>query len=195
MDLRVESITEIDLQAYVDNELAANRRMEVQRACAPRAGSCRRTSSRACSSNRCRRPYSFQRPDKMGVMAVATPRRINQARARSYSLRTTGRVSFDRMIYRTGTPRNAVLLSLEEPSALRRLWRCQAGAIAARSGNERIVLLLIRFDRSARRSRQLKHGRVLAFAQPGEQNDLSIRKFQRVVVRRRLFPIDLPEPS
>jgi anti-sigma factor RsiW len=30
MDLRVESITEIDLQAYVDNELAANRRMEVE---------------------------------------------------------------------------------------------------------------------------------------------------------------------
>jgi len=30
MNRRVESITEIDLQAYVDNELAANRRMEVQ---------------------------------------------------------------------------------------------------------------------------------------------------------------------
>jgi hypothetical protein len=55
--------------------------------------------------------------------------------------------------------------------------------------------LLVRFDRGTRRSRQLKHGRVLAFAQPGEQNDLSIRKFQRVVVRRRLFLIDLPEPS
>jgi hypothetical protein len=57
------------------------------------------------------------------------------------------------------------------------------------------VLLLIRFDRSARKSRQLKHGRVLAFAQSGEQNDLSIRKFHRVMVRRRLFFIDLPEPS
>jgi hypothetical protein len=57
------------------------------------------------------------------------------------------------------------------------------------------VLLLIRFDRSTRKSRQLKHGRVLAFAQPREQDDLSIRKFQRVVVRRRLFLIDLPEPS
>ena len=101
------------------------------------------------------------------------------------------------MIHRTEVrlPRNAVLLPLEEPSALRRFWRCQAGTIAARSGNERIALLLVRFDRSARRSRQLKHGRVLAFAQPGEQNDLSIRKFQRVVVRRRLFLIDLPEPS
>ena len=30
MNRRVESITEIDLQAYVDNELAADRRMEVQ---------------------------------------------------------------------------------------------------------------------------------------------------------------------
>ena len=30
MNRRVESITEIDLQAYVDNELAANRRIEVQ---------------------------------------------------------------------------------------------------------------------------------------------------------------------
>jgi anti-sigma factor RsiW len=30
MNRRVESITEIDLQAYVDNELAANRRVEVQ---------------------------------------------------------------------------------------------------------------------------------------------------------------------
>src|SRR6516164_1416020 len=80
----------------------------------------------------------------------------------------------------------AVGRAIGTPTALAR----QAGAIAARSGNERIAFLLVRFDHSARRSRQLKHGRVLAFAQPGEQNDLSIRKFQRVVVRRRLFLID-----
>ena len=30
MNRRIESITEIDLQAYIDDELAANRRMEVQ---------------------------------------------------------------------------------------------------------------------------------------------------------------------
>jgi len=36
---------------------------------------------------------------------------------------------------------------------------------------------------------------VLTFAQPGEQNDLSVGKFQRVVVHRRLFHVDLPEPS
>jgi hypothetical protein len=37
------------------------------------------------------------------------------------------------------------------------------------------------------RSGNLQHGRVLAFVQPGEQNDLSVGKFQRVVVDRRLF--------
>jgi len=60
--------------------------------------------------------------------------------------------------------------------------------------HESTAPLLLCFLCGARRSRQLQHGRVLAFAQPGEQNDLSIRKFQRVVVRRRLFLIDLPEP-
>ena len=89
---------------------------------------------------------------------------------------------------------------VEKPSAPRRLFSIaptarQAQWRAARSGNERTALLLLRFVRGARRSRQLQHGRVLAFAQPGEQNDLSVGKLQRVVVHRHLFHVDLPEPS
>ena len=69
---------------------------------------------------------------------------------------------------------------VEEPSAPRRLFSIaptarQAQWRAARSGNERTALLLLRFVRGARRSRQLQHGRVLAFAQPGEQSDLSVK--------------------
>ena len=81
------------------------------------------------------------------------------------------------------------------PIALFYLYRFDSQAARPRSGNERTALLLLRFVRGARRSRQLQHGRVLTFAQSGEQNDLSVGKLERVVVHRRLFQVDLPKPS
>jgi hypothetical protein len=41
--------------------------------------------------------------------------------------------------------------------------------------------------------RQLQHGRVLALDQAREQNQLSIREFQRIVMDHGFIRIDLPE--
>ena len=57
------------------------------------------------------------------------------------------------------------------------------------------MLLLLRFVRGTRRSRQLQHGRVLAFAQPGELHDLTVGELQCVVMHVGLLEVDLPEPS
>ena len=128
----------------------------------------------------------------MRVIA-SLPRTPNQTCALSLSLRgRPTKLPFDRMIYRAKIPpaamrfcgrarvvigpdRSFVSLSLRQPGG------------AARSGNERTALLLLHFVRGARRSRQLQHRRVLAFAQSGEQNDLSVGKLQCVVVHRRLL--------
>ena len=49
--------------------------------------------------------------------------------------------------------------------------------------------------RGVRNGRQLQHGRVLAFTQPGEQNHLPIGELKRVVMHVRLVLFDLSEPS
>ena len=70
------------------------------------------------------------------------------------------------------------------------------GATAGhRSGNERTALLLLCFVRGARRSRQLQHGRVLTFREPGEQHDLPVGELQRIVMHVLLLHLDLPESS
>jgi hypothetical protein len=56
-----------------------------------------------------------------------------------------------------------------------------------------MLLAHYRCVRKARRSRQLQHGCVLAFAQPGEQHDLPVRELQRIVMKAWLAHVDLPE--
>jgi hypothetical protein len=46
--------------------------------------------------------------------------------------------------------------------------------------DDRIALLLLRCVHRAWNSRQLQHGRVLAFAQPGEQHGLTVGELQRI---------------
>src|SRR5260370_4354946 len=70
----------------------------------------------------------------------------------------------------------------------------QARSSAARLSDERIALLPLRCVHKARRSRQLQHGRVLAFAQPGEQHGLPVGELQRIVMHIWLSDVDLPEP-
>jgi hypothetical protein len=41
--------------------------------------------------------------------------------------------------------------------------------------------------------RKLQHDRALAFAKMREQHDLSVGKFQRIMVRARLVHVHLPE--
>jgi hypothetical protein len=71
--------------------------------------------------------------------------------------------------------------------------RANLNSEQARSGNERTVPLLLRFVRGARGRRQLQHGRVLTFAQPGELYDLTVRELQRVVMHVGLLQVDLLE--
>ena len=55
--------------------------------------------------------------------------------------------------------------------------------------------MLLCFLRWVRNGRQLQHGRVLAFTQPGEQNHLPIGELKRVVMHVGLVLVDLSEPS
>ena len=41
--------------------------------------------------------------------------------------------------------------------------------------------------------RQLQHGRALTFGEIGYQHNLTIRKFQRIVMGGRTIKVDLPE--
>src|SRR5260221_9745305 len=59
--------------------------------------------------------------------------------------------------------------------------------------DERIALLPLRCVHRARRSRQLQHGCVLAFAQPGEQHGLPVGELKRIVMHARLAHVDLPK--
>ena len=59
--------------------------------------------------------------------------------------------------------------------------------------DERIALLPLRCVHRMRRSRQLQHGCVLAFAQPGEQHSLPVGELQRIVMHVRLVRVQLPE--
>src|SRR6266446_9564041 len=59
--------------------------------------------------------------------------------------------------------------------------------------DERIALLPLRCVHRASRSRQLQHGCVLAFAQPGEQHGLPVGELKRIVMHTRLADVDLPE--
>src|SRR5439155_11511499 len=59
--------------------------------------------------------------------------------------------------------------------------------------DERIALLPLRCVHGARRSRQLQHGCVLAFAHPGEEDGLPVGELQRIVMHARLAHVDLPE--
>ena len=49
------------------------------------------------------------------------------------------------------------------------------------------------FRRGLRPHRQLQHGRVLMLRQIRQQNGFTVREFQRVVMSRRLFLVDLAE--
>jgi hypothetical protein len=73
--------------------------------------------------------------------------------------------------------------------------RAELRRYLARLPDEQIALLPLRCVHRARRSRQLQHGCVLAFAQPGEQHGLPVGELQRIVVHRRVTYVDLPEPS
>src|SRR5260370_10169881 len=71
----------------------------------------------------------------------------------------------------------------------------QARSSAARLSDERIALLPLRCVHKARRSRQLQHRCVLAFAQPSEQHGLPVGELQRIVMDVWLAHVDPPEPS
>jgi NAD(P)-dependent dehydrogenase (short-subunit alcohol dehydrogenase family) len=43
--------------------------------------------------------------------------------------------------------------------------------------------------------RQLQHGRILAFAQLGDQHDPSAGEFQRIMMHVGVVRVDVPEPS
>src|SRR5579871_1580267 len=53
--------------------------------------------------------------------------------------------------------------------------------------------LLFVFARGCRARRKLQDGRFLALAKGGQEDDLSVRKLQRVVMHVRRFLIDLAE--
>ncbi len=53
----------------------------------------------------------------------------------------------------------------------------------------------LRLLRAAMRSRQLQNGRLLTFAQLGQEHDLSIRKFERIVMHVGIVHADLAEPG
>src|SRR5262249_12702140 len=82
-----------------------------------------------------------------------------------------------------------------EPWSLSSIMRTarQARSSAADLSAELNALLPSRCVHRARRSWQLQHRRVLAFAQPGEQHSLSVGELQRIVMHHRLAHIDLPE--
>src|SRR5215471_21629178 len=71
----------------------------------------------------------------------------------------------------------------------------QARSSAARLSDEGIALLPVHCVHRARRSRQLQHRCVLAFAQPSEQHHLPVRELQRIVMDVRIANVDPPEPS
>jgi hypothetical protein len=64
-----------------------------------RSGFCRRTSRRACSSNRCRRTYSFQSPEKTGATPQDKP-----GVARSLSPRAAAALAFDGTNHKAKVP-------------------------------------------------------------------------------------------
>src|SRR5262245_1486107 len=77
----------------------------------------------------------------------------------------------------------------------RRRPSLRTGGERPNSGARRGLHLLLCFARDARRGRQLQHGRPLAFAQTGDQHDLSIGEFQGVVMHVRAIHVELPESS
>src|SRR5208282_5699699 len=134
------------------------------------------------------------------------PRRPNQACHDPFLERPvdSAALAFDRMIHRAMVPPSAMrsycgagrrraigtpMALLYSPTARQARWQ------AARSGNERNALLLLRFVRGARGSGQLQHGRVLTFREPGKQHDLPVGELQRVVMHVWLLHLDLPESS
>src|SRR5262249_4374993 len=71
----------------------------------------------------------------------------------------------------------------------------QARSSAARLSDEGIALLPVHCVHRARRSRQLQHRCVLAFAQPSEQHHLPVGELKRIVMDVRIATVDPPEPS
>ena len=61
--------------------------------------------------------------------------------------------------------------------------------------HESTAPLLLCFLCGARRSRQLQHGRVLTFAQPGKLHDLTIGELQGVMMHAGLLQVDPPKSS
>ena len=56
-------------------------------------------------------------------------------------------------------------------------------------------LLGFRFRRVSGLRRKLQHCRFLAFHQIGQKHHFPIRELQRIMMRPRLFLVDLPEDS
>ena len=51
------------------------------------------------------------------------------------------------------------------------------------------------FDARTALYRQLQHRRALTYAKMRQQHDLAIGKFKRIMVRGRIFQVDVSEPS
>src|SRR5260221_11510272 len=62
-------------------------------------------------------------------------------------------------------------------------------------GNDDNALLFLHFICRPRSSRQLQHGRLLPFTEPGDQHDLPIWKFKGVMMFVRLVFVESPKTS
>jgi hypothetical protein len=85
--------------------------------------------------------------------------------------------------------------AVEEPSALRWFfYRYDSRAMRDRERPDQVhestAPLLLCFLCGARRSRQLQHGCVLTFAQPGKLHDLTIGELQDVMMHAGLLQVD-----
>ena len=69
---------------------------------------------------------------------------------------------------------------------------------AGLDGERRVLSRFLRFALLHRRlagARQLQHRRVLTLGEISDQNDLSIRELERIVVHRPVIEVDLAEAS